>query len=196
MAGISRISPESRQMIYLGTAQAGVKGGKFITETAGNRLDPDVPSDIVNRTPPQDGRIASADNPFAFKLDGPTDEFGNEWKAHSVRSGDAVAFSIGFDSPVKVRRVTAYITKQNWNPSQALTRAQFDLPNPPYRRTFPAAPYHDANERIPVGVVAESLEFALNLPRRAAGRHVLLLEIDHPDGTEATYQVIDLNYIG
>ncbi|WP_371589234.1 lytic polysaccharide monooxygenase [Streptomyces virginiae] len=159
--------------------------------------DRDVPSDIVNRTPPADGQIASAGNPFASKLDGVHDEYRNPWNSHHVRSGDALTIEAAFEGTVKVRRVTVYITNVNWDPTQRLTRAQLDLGNPIYARTYPAAPYFAADDELPAGLVApKPLAFSFNLPPRPVGHHVLLLEIDHPDSADATYQVLDLNYIG
>ncbi|MFE3527016.1 lytic polysaccharide monooxygenase auxiliary activity family 9 protein [Streptomyces sp. NPDC059161] len=195
MAALVVISPESRQAKYLTKAQAGTRGGKFITRPFGEVSDPDVPSDIVNRPPPQDGQIASAGNPFAAKLDGLVDEFGNPWRTTPVTSGRALAVVVQIDEPVKVRRVIAYITKPNWDPTRVLTRAQFDLGNPVHTRTYPAVPFQSANSPIPVGLVAsKQLEFGFSLPTRPVGHHVLLVEFDLPDSGDAFYQVIDLRY--
>ncbi|MFD9573472.1 lytic polysaccharide monooxygenase [Streptomyces sp. NPDC059982] len=197
MAGLKFMSPESRQVKYLMPNQAFVKGGKFFRATEGGVSDPDVPSDIVNRLPPPDGRIASAGNPYAFKLDGVRDEFGNAWGANPVMGGNAIEISVGFELPVKVRRVVAWMTKPNWNATQELSRASFDLLNPVYRRTYPAAPYQEANKPIPEGLVAPTpLSFSFNLPPRPVGHHVLLLEFDDPGSGDAGYQVIDLRYTG
>ncbi|WP_406340262.1 lytic polysaccharide monooxygenase [Streptomyces sp. NBC_00648] len=189
------ITPESRQTTYLMPAQVNTRGGKFITTTDGGQSDADIPSDVVNRTPPPDGKIASAGHPFAFKLDGTRDEYGNPWNTHPVRNSQALTIAMTFGGKVKVRRVTAYLTKANWDNQQVLTRAQFDLANPAYTRTYPAAPYSAADEELPDGLVAPTpMTFSFNLPQRQVGHHVLLLEIDHPDSGDATYQVIDFRY--
>ncbi|MFD9271599.1 lytic polysaccharide monooxygenase [Streptomyces goshikiensis] len=191
------VTPESRQTTYLLNALAAVKGGKFITTTSGGQPDPTASGDVVNRTPPSDGHIASAGNLLALALDGATDAFGNPWHKSNVRSGDTFSPTVQFGGSVKVRRVTVYSTKANWDPQQPLTRAQFDLTNPLYARTYTCAPYQACNDEIPVGLVAsEPISIGFNLPQRPVGHHVLLMEIDHPDTTDATYQVIDLNYIG
>ncbi|WP_406503259.1 lytic polysaccharide monooxygenase [Streptomyces sp. NBC_00212] len=196
MAAPIFITPPSRQATYLTASQAWLRGGKFIDQKSGGISDPDVPSDIVNREPPRDGQIASAGNPFAFKLDGVRDEFGNEWNASPVRNGDAFTVDITFGGAVKIRRISAYLTQANWDSNQPLTRAQFDLASPVYRRAFSAAPYSEADEEIPVGLVAPTpLTFSFNLPQRSVGHHVVLLEIDHPDSGDATYQVIDLRFV-
>ncbi|MFD9473999.1 lytic polysaccharide monooxygenase [Streptomyces goshikiensis] len=189
------ITPASRQSIYLYGDQVGVRGGKFINTTLGGQSDRDVPSDIVNRMPPPDGQIVSAGNPYASKLDGVRDEYGNEWHAHSVRNGEAMTVSVrGLAS--KIRRVSAYMTKANWDPFQRLTRAQFDLSNPAYTRTYTCAPYYQCDGELPWGLTPPNPhEFSFNLPYRSLGHHVILLEIDHPDSGEATYQVIDLRYV-
>ncbi|MER5728879.1 lytic polysaccharide monooxygenase [Streptomyces sp. NPDC002138] len=197
MAGLKYMSPESRQVKYLMANQAAVRGGKFIRATEGGVSDPDVRSDIVNRLPPRDGQIASAGNPYAFKLDGVRDEFGNEWSTHPVRSGDSVTVSLAFDEQVKVRRVVAYLTKANWDRKQPLSRASFDLLNPVYLRSYPAAPYQEANKPIPNGLVAPTpFEFSFNLPARPVGHHVALFEFDDPGSADAFYFVIDWGYIG
>ncbi|MGO4460584.1 lytic polysaccharide monooxygenase [Streptomyces sp. M-16] len=188
------ISPESRQSKYLMQNQAGVRGGKFITSTTGNVSDRDVPSDIVNRTPPPDGKIASADNPYAYKLDGLRDEYGNEWNANPVANGQAVPVKISLPL-AKVRRISAFITKPDWDNHQVLTRAQFDLDNPVYLQTYRAAPHFDANEEIPHGLIPTNpLEFSFTMPQRSVGHHVLLLEFDDPSSGDALYQVIDFRY--
>nr|WSW49880.1 lytic polysaccharide monooxygenase [Streptomyces sp. NBC_01001] len=188
------MSPESRQKKYLLPSQAAVRGGKFIKSTAGGLPDSDVPSDIVNRTPPQDGQIASAGNPYAFKLDGVLDEFGNGWNASPVTNGQAITVQMTLPVP-KIRRISAYATTLNWDHTQLLSRAQLDLDNPVYTRTYPAAPYFNANEEIPVGLVPPNpLTFSFNMPQRPVGHHVVLLAIDLPDSGDAVYQVIDFRY--
>ncbi|MFJ5811992.1 lytic polysaccharide monooxygenase [Streptomyces sp. NPDC093093] len=192
---MTHITPESRQSIYLPASQAGVRGGKFVAERSGGVSDPDVPSDIVNREPPRDGQLASAGNPYASSLDTVRDQVGNPWTTHPVTGGQALTVSLAFGELTKIRRVSAYLTKASWDDLQPLTRTQFDLKSPLYRRTYTAAPYTNANEEIPVGLVASNpLQFSFNLAPRAVGHHVLLLEIDHPDSGDATYQVIDLRY--
>ncbi|WP_330332563.1 lytic polysaccharide monooxygenase [Streptomyces sp. NBC_00536] len=188
------ISPESRQSTYLTQNQAGVRGGKFIKSTTGGLSDPDVPSDIVSRTPPPDGKIAGADNPYAYKLDGVRDEFGNAWNASPVADGQAVTVKISLPLS-KIRRISAYLTKPNWDALQVLTRVQFDLDNPVYARTFTHAPYFTGDEEIPAGLTpTDPLEFSFNLPQRPVGHHVLLLEFDDPASGDALYQVIDFRY--
>ncbi|MCD9899075.1 lytic polysaccharide monooxygenase [Streptomyces sp. MT29] len=190
------ITPASRQSIYLYGDQVGVRGGKFINTTIGGQSDRDVPSDIVNRTPPPDGQIASAGNPYASKLDGVRDEYGNEWKTHSVRNGEAMTVSLRGLDATKIRRVSAYMTKANWDPSQGLARAQFDLDNQAYTHTYNCAPYYQCDDELPWGLrPSNPHEFSVNLPYRSVGHHVLLLEIDHPDSGDATYQVVDLRYV-
>ncbi|MCJ0875187.1 lytic polysaccharide monooxygenase [Streptomyces sp. AP-93] len=193
-SGLS-VTPKSRQMIYLPEFRAEVSAGKFIEEQASGQSDRDIPSDMVNGQPPVDGRIASAGNPFASKLDGIQDESGNPWKAMAVQSGQAIPFSLTFDRQVKIRRVRVFITKADWDSGQSLSRRSFDLFNPLYSRTCSAAPYWEANGEVPEGLIAPSpFEFSLNLPVRSVGRHTLLLEIDYPDNGDALYQVFDLQY--
>ncbi|WP_406346851.1 lytic polysaccharide monooxygenase [Streptomyces sp. NBC_00648] len=188
------ISPESRQSKYLTQNQAGVRGGKFIKSTTGGLSDPDVPSDNVSRTPPPDGKIASADNPHAYKLDGIRDEYGNPWNTNAVTNGQALAVKISLPMP-KIRRISAFMTKSNWDNSQVLSRLQFDLNNPVYTRTYNCAPHFDCNEEIPNGLApTDPLEFSFNMPPRTVGHHVLLLEFDDPTSGDALYQVIDFRY--
>ncbi|MGW8877644.1 lytic polysaccharide monooxygenase [Streptomyces mirabilis] len=188
------IAPESRQRKYLMQNQAAVRGGKFIKAKSGGLSDPDVPSDIVNREPPQDGQIASAGNPYAFKLDGVRDEYGNEWNTNPVTNGQAITVAMSLPMS-KVRRVSAYITKSHWDPYQVLARAQFDLDHPVYSRAYTCAPYFNCNEELPSGPITPApLAFSFALPQRSVGHHVVLLEIDDPTSGDAIYQVIDLRY--
>ncbi|MFF1481680.1 lytic polysaccharide monooxygenase [Streptomyces sp. NPDC058301] len=177
------IIPESRQTRYLDAAQAGVRSGKFIRTLDGGVSDPDVSSDTVNNTPPRDGQIASAGDAFASKLDRVRDAFGNPWTAHSVRSGQEMALKASVEG--RVRRVAVYITKLGWDSGQVLTRAQLDLHSPLYVRSYAAAIEGSSGD----------LTASFDLPDRPSGHHVLLLEIDHPDTGDATYQVIDLGYV-
>jgi len=103
--------------------------------------DEQVPSDMINRQPPQDGEITSSGNPFALKLDGVTDELGNAWNKNDVRNDDATPLSIEFDTPPKIRRVVVYVTEANWDDSMPLARSSFDLHTPLYRWVYLSAPY-------------------------------------------------------
>ncbi|WKU42735.1 lytic polysaccharide monooxygenase [Streptomyces sp. VNUA116] len=186
---------QSRQEKYLMPGQYPLSRGKFIRETNSGISDPEFPADIVNNTPPQDQRIASADNPHALKLDGVLDEDGQPWTADRAKSGQAITLSYPLSVRL-IRRSVVYITKPSWDPQNKLTRAQFDLDNPVLTNTYTATPYYQAGEQeIPNGLKpTDPYEISFNLPTRPDGHHVLLVEIDLPDRGDAIYSVYDLRY--
>ncbi|MCZ8523899.1 lytic polysaccharide monooxygenase [Paenibacillus mucilaginosus] len=125
---------------------------------------------------PADGKIASANGLFA-----PLDEqSASRWTKVNVKPGPTT-----FHWTLKVPHATAswkyYMTKQDWNPNAALTRASFDLTpfcNVPYR-----------------GQPGNSYSDTCNIPART-GYQVILAVWEISDTGNAFYNVIDVNFGG
>ena len=75
------------------------------------------------QTGPQDGQIASADSPRWSELNVQTSD---RWSKHEVQAGP-FAISWNFTANHVTRNWRYYLTKQDWNPNQPLSRASFDL---------------------------------------------------------------------
>ncbi|MGL5129401.1 MAG: N-acetylglucosamine-binding protein GbpA [Aeromonas popoffii] len=72
---------------------------------------------------PQDGQIASAGSPNWSALNAQTSD---RWARREVQAGP-FAISWTFTANHVTRNWRYYLTKQDWNPNQSLTRAAFDL---------------------------------------------------------------------
>ncbi|MGL6411363.1 N-acetylglucosamine-binding protein GbpA [Aeromonas veronii] len=75
------------------------------------------------QTGPQDGQIASAGSPRWSELNIQTSD---RWTKREVQPGP-FAISWTFTANHVTRNWRYYLTKQDWNPNQPLTRASFDL---------------------------------------------------------------------
>ncbi|MFG2933918.1 lytic polysaccharide monooxygenase auxiliary activity family 9 protein [Streptomyces achromogenes] len=179
-------SPPSRAQLYLESWQAnGLEAGKFFPADQEGQRDPFAPDDVVNAQPPADGRIASAGKDFAAALD----EVGTDWKKHPVTSGENLELTWGFHMPHKTRRFNYFLTKNGWDPSQPLARAQFDS-EPFHSVQLSGRPYWSADDLVPDNPTTHTMR----LPQRNAGHQVLLAVWEVADTGNAFYQVIDLQY--
>lgn len=160
------------------------EAGKFFHLTYGGESDPDVPSDVVNGTPPVDGKIASAGNPKAAVLDAA----GTQWEKKDVRPGAPLSVTWECVHRPKVRRWVYFLTKQGWDPAKPLARAQFEA-QPFYKVENLQQPFWDV-----AGLEASSpTVHEVLLPSRE-GYHVLLAVAEMADTGMAFYQVIDLSF--
>ncbi|MFD3607246.1 lytic polysaccharide monooxygenase auxiliary activity family 9 protein [Streptomyces atroolivaceus] len=179
--------PESRAQLHLADWQAaGLEAGKFFPGTESGLRDPYAPDDVVNARPPEDGRIASAGKDFAAKLDEPDSQQG--WQKHPVRSGEALDITWAYHAPHKTRRWNYFLTKDGWDPSKPLSRAQFD-PEPIATYQNSGQPYWSADDLLPEDPTVHSV----TLPEDRRGYHVLLSVWEVADTAQAFYQVIDLD---
>ncbi|MFH8574141.1 lytic polysaccharide monooxygenase auxiliary activity family 9 protein [Streptomyces sp. NPDC017993] len=180
-------SPESRAQLHLADWQAaGLEAGKFFPRTEAGLTDPFAPDDTVNAEPPQDGRIASAGQEFAAKLDEPDSH--QDWHKHQVRAGQALEIAWNYHAAHKTRRWNYFLTRSGWDPGARLTRQQFS-PEPIATFQNSGQPYWDANDLIPESPTVHSV----TLPDDRNGYHVLLSVWEVADTGNAFYQVIDLN---
>ncbi|MFF0745341.1 lytic polysaccharide monooxygenase [Streptomyces sp. NPDC004111] len=196
-------TPATRQNQHLMPGQNWIVAGKFPQSTSSGQADPDAPEDILNNTPPADGKFASCGNPVAVFLDETTNN-GNPWPRTRVISGQAMTVNLATRPGTLVRRIYIVPTIPAWNPKQKLTRAQFefsqDATTYPYYRLFSATPYFGAaaSENILNGGLAfvnDQFSFSFNVPTRPNGPHSLLLVVEFANSGDALYNVIDLEYV-
>lgn len=163
-----------------------LEAGKFFPATEAGLRDPVAPTDDPNQTPPADGHIASAGQPGSEFLDEPR----TDWQKHQVAAGRT--FTVGWDYSARhvTRRWNYFITKQDWDPTQPLSRAQFE-DKPFYKVELTLQPHWEYSEALmpPKPTVHE-----LMLPVRS-GYQVLLAVWEVANTGNAFYQVIDLDFV-
>lgn len=127
---------------------------------------------------PADGKIASANGAFP-KLD---EQSATRWTKVNINGGQTT-----FNWKITAAHATTswkyYITKPNWNPNTALTRASFDL-----------TPFCSVN----YGGVRPPSNYSntCNVPTDRTGYHVILAVWEIADTGNAFYNVIDVNFGG
>ncbi|MFU9138090.1 lytic polysaccharide monooxygenase [Erwinia tasmaniensis] len=163
------------------------EAGKFFPAVQSGLSDAVAPSDMTNSTPPADGKIASANQGNAEFLDAP----GTHWKKHAVQSSDLLTISWAYSAVHATRRWTYFITREGWNPSLPLSRAQFES-QPFFKVELTEQPYwsHGAALIPPQPTVHDVM-----LPQRH-GYHVLLAVWEVANTGNAFYHVIDLDFTG
>lgn len=167
-----------------------LEGGKFFPETRGDLADPVAATDVHNGTPPADGLIASGGRTDErAKLNAP----GTHWRKHVVPSGQELTISWSYTAAHKTRRWNYFITKDGWDPSKPLSRAQFEAaPIAHYVNAY--QPYwgpEAEKELVPPNPTAHKV----TLPQKS-GYHVLLAVWEVADTENAFYQVIDVDFQG
>ncbi|MCK3861519.1 lytic polysaccharide monooxygenase [Pseudomonas sp. B329] len=162
------------------------ESGKFFPAVAGGLLDVYAPEDVANSPPPPDGKIASANQATGLFLDQP----GSHWQKHEVRGGEMLDISWHFTANHVTRRWNYFITKEAWDPSQVLSRDQFEA-EPFYTVQINLKPYwsHGDAMKPPSPTVHQ-----MPLPIRE-GYHVLLAIWEVADTAAAFYQVVDLDFV-
>lgn len=125
---------------------------------------------------PADGHIASADKSTFFELDQQTP---TRWNKLNLKTGPN-----SFTWKLTARHSTTswryFITKPNWDASQPLTRASFDL--------TPFCQFNDGG-----AIPAAQVTHQCNIPADRSGSHVILAVWDIADTANAFYQAIDVN---
>ncbi|MFF7862951.1 chitin-binding protein [Pseudomonas sp. LLC-1] len=177
---------EERGLIE-GNLQYGIESGKFFPQVKGELADPYAKEDVHSIPPPVDGKIASGERPGASYLDR-TDVI---WDKHDVTSGSSLEFIWHFSARHKYRRFNYFITKVGWNPSEPLSRAQFE--SEPFATSLnELQPYWSfTDEQM---WPTQPTTHNLRLPERQ-GYHVLLGVWEIAETDKAFYQVVDLNFV-
>lgn len=184
-------NPRSRADIEFdgGWPADGLEAGKFFPAAETGLSDPDAPSDPPSgpKPVPPDGKIASGGSePDAARLDEVRD-----WPKVDLPSGAEVPFQWSFGMKHKTRRYNYFVTKEGWDPSAPLSRAQFE--------PEPFATYKPHGD-IPFWQMPKPEEdpdlgrpHMIQLPERS-GYHVILGVWEVADTGHAFYQVIDVNF--
>ncbi|GAA2195448.1 lytic polysaccharide monooxygenase [Streptomyces bangladeshensis] len=163
-----------------------LEAGKFFPATQGGLTDPVQPADVAGDTPPPDGKIASAGYPHggAPQLDEVRD-----WPKVELVSGARQKVVWSFRQRHKTRRYNYFVTREDWDPAQPLSRAQFEPE--PFARLEPNGdtPYWE----LPDPPAREPVEHKITLPQRK-GYHVILGVWEVADTGAACYQVIDAHF--
>jgi len=163
-----------------------LEAGKFFPETEAGLRDSVAPTDEPNQKPPADGQIASAGQPASQFLDEPR----TDWQKHEVSPGKTFTVSWDYSARHVTRRWNYFITKQDWVPTEPLSRAQFE-DKPFYQVELTEQPHWSYTEALmpPKPTVHE-----LMLPIRT-GYQVLLAIWEVANTGNAFYQVIDLDFV-
>ena len=132
--------------------------------------------DRFPETGPADGTIAAAGSNNWAPLNEQTP---TRWRKFNMQSGTNT-FNWHFTATHSTRDWRYFITKQNWNPSQPLTRNSFDL--------TPFCTYQGNFQRPPV-----NLSHECNVPQRS-GYQVILSVWDVGDTALSFYQVLDVQF--
>lgn len=129
-----------------------------------------------------DGMIASGGNAQWAAL---SEQSRTRWSKVSLKSG-AVTFQWQFTAPHVTRDIRYWITKANWDPSQPLSRAQFE-----------AVPFcqFQYNNTKPVPSTSERANHPCTVPVRS-GYHLILAVWDVADTVNSFYSVMDANFDG
>lgn len=164
-----------------------MENGKFFPATQSGLSDPFAPADAKNAAPPPDGEIAGA------STNGPlpvlNEQSPSRWQKIPLRPGALQNFKWEFSAVHKTRRWNYFITRADWNPSQKLTRAQFE-PTPFCTVQNPGQPYWDPNANL---VPQQPTIHPCRLPMRS-GYHVILAVWEVADTAMAFYQVVDATF--
>lgn len=162
-----------------------LEAGKFFPETQAGLRDPLAPTDEPNNTPPADGQIASGGNAAALFLDEPR----TDWQKHEVQPGATYTITWDYSARHLTRRWKYFITREEWQPEQPLSRAQFeDLPF--YQVELAEQPHWECTDAL---MAPKPTVHNLILPTRT-GYHVLLAIWEVANTGNAFYQVLDLDF--
>ncbi|WP_084790153.1 lytic polysaccharide monooxygenase [Candidatus Sodalis sp. SoCistrobi] len=163
------------------------EAGKFFPALTSGLADPVAPTDINNMLPPPDGKIASANQGNGEFLDEP----GTHWEKHKVAAGELLKFSWTYSAVHLTRRWNYFITRQDWDPSAPLSRAQFDA-QPFFKVELTEQPFWSNGAAL---TPPDPTVHDVMLPQRS-GYHVILAVWEVANTGNAFYQVIDVDFIG
>ena len=139
--------------------------------------------------PPPDGKLASAGLAPYAPLDAPKLPNGKDWPAMTVSPGGTIRWSWWLTACHKTEKWHYWITKDDWDPSKPLTRAQFE-PEPMATLHWHMDP-NTADWMSPLPI--QDVHHWIKLPKKT-GRHVIYAVWDVADTANAFYQVTDVNF--
>ncbi|MGT0250597.1 lytic polysaccharide monooxygenase [Burkholderia pyrrocinia] len=161
-----------------------MENGKFFPATQGGKQDSFASDDARNVTPPLDGEIAGA------STNGPVlvlnEQSPSRWQKIPLRPGALRNFKWEFSAVHKTRRWNYFVTRSDWNPSEKLTRAQFES-TPFCTIQNPGQPYWNPNANL---APQQPTIHQCRLPMRT-GYHVILAVWEVADTAMGFYQIVD-----
>ncbi|MCX4550928.1 lytic polysaccharide monooxygenase [Streptomyces sp. NBC_01387] len=130
---------------------------------------------------PADGKICSGQHDTFGELDGAKAPNGNAWPTTQLTGGQGYTFRWQFTARHATTDFEYFITKNGWDDSKPLTRADLD-PQP-----FMTVPY---GNRQPPGTVEQQG----TIPTQKTGHHVILAVWNIADTGNAFYACSDVNF--
>ncbi|MET9292902.1 lytic polysaccharide monooxygenase [Streptomyces sp. NPDC003077] len=127
---------------------------------------------------PADGKICAGGNSRFAQLDDPR---GGNWPATKVSAGSSYTFTWRFTASHATTDFRYYITKDGWNPSKPLTRADLNL------TPFLTVPYN--GQRPPY-----TLSHPGTLPSGKTGKHLIVAVWTVADTANAFYACSDVEF--
>lgn len=128
---------------------------------------------------PVDGQLVSAGNEsLAGNLNAQSSD---RWVKHKVESGP-LDITWTFTAPHPIGSIKYYMTKQDWNPNQKLTRDSFEL-----------TPFCETKGVLPAPAAGQKITSECSLPERT-GYQIIYAAWDVNDTPSTFYKVIDVQY--
>ncbi|MFF9570738.1 lytic polysaccharide monooxygenase [Streptomyces sp. NPDC014685] len=127
---------------------------------------------------PADGKICSGGNGTFAQLDDPR---GGNWPATKVTGGQGFSFRWQFTARHATSDFRYYITKDGWDPTKPLTRA--DLESQP----FMTVPY--GGKQPPATLTQQG-----TIPTQKSGKHIILSVWNVADTANAFYACSDVQF--
>ncbi|MFF3734660.1 lytic polysaccharide monooxygenase [Streptomyces sp. NPDC002476] len=127
---------------------------------------------------PADGKICSGGNSVFAELDDPR---GGNWPATKVTAGQGFSFRWQFTARHATSDFRYYITKNGWDPTEPLTRADLE-PQP-----FMTVPY--GGKQPPATLTQQG-----TIPTQKTGKHIILSVWNVADTTNAFYACSDVQF--
>ncbi|MBD8513515.1 lytic polysaccharide monooxygenase [Photobacterium sp. CAU 1568] len=167
-----------------------LEGGKNFPELTGGPALYE-PTDSPSEQPPADGLICSGGRQDERQKLNLTDreliaEGKTAWPKIPVPTNKIVDIEWVYTMAHKTRGYVAFITKDGWNPDQAISRSQLEA-KPFYENVYPEAPYWD--HELPA-----KTHHQVALPENKKGHHVVVLLWLVADTGNAFYQTFDFDF--
>lgn len=178
-----------------------MEGGKNFPDLTGGSFSPPYEMDSWSNPPPPDGLILSGghrgnrevvnftDKEMQHKLRSighPNDNF--TWPTIMVNPGSDLDIYWAYTVAHVTRGYRWFITKDDWNPAERITRAQLEA-TPFYEDIYPYVPYYSNSDKL-----VAKIEHKVHLPKGKKGHHVIILAWIVADSGNAFYQACDVDF--
>lgn len=195
------ITPETRGLVATKLGLIGdwqnneMEGGKNFPALAGGSFPSPYQTDAESAKPPPDRYILSGGKVDARDCVNFTDQEMSDklnkpfiWPQLPVTAGAVFTVKWHYEAPHVTRGYRWFITKDNWDPKQRITRAQ--LETTPFSEDFyPYVPFDQHADKL-----IAKVEHGVTLPIEKKGRHVILLAWVVADTGNAFFQAFDVDF--